>query len=282
MPKLPLRPTAVWQIAREVRAAAEDLHPIIVAGAAEAVERIGAALAEGGEERWVRRLPETMPAAYDLDGAGVLILAVAVAEPSSDEEEALRLAERKKVPVVCILLGVPEEAIPDVPHVLATDVVAVGPGHEVPVEPVLDHVAAQLEDKAYALAGRLPALRKPLCEHIVSSFSRQNGILGVAIFVPGADFPVLTLNQIRMVLRIAGAYGVELNRESAVEIIGVVVAGLGFRTIARQALAVIPFGGWALKGGVAYAGTRAIGEAAIQYFDAGGRDLLTGSVRSRS
>ena len=77
----------------------------------------------------------------------------------------------------------------------------------------------------------------------------QNGVLGVAIFIPGADFPVLTLNQIRMVLRIAAAHGEELDKERAVEILTVVAAGLGFRTVARQLVGLVPGFGWAVKGG---------------------------------
>jgi uncharacterized protein (DUF697 family) len=179
-------------------------------------------------------------------------------------------------------VGVDPAAVPDVPYVLATDVVAVPAGAGVPTDAVVDLVASKLEDKAYVLAGRLPALRHAICEHIVRRFARQNGILGAAIFIPGADFPVLTLNQIRMVLRIAGAYGVELDRQRAVEILAVVATGLGLRTVARELLGLVPVGGWALKGAIAYAGTRALGEAAIRYFEAGGADGLTGSVRSRS
>jgi uncharacterized protein (DUF697 family) len=43
-------------------------------------------------------------------------------------------------------------------------------------------------------------------------------------------------------------------------------AALGFRAVARQLLGVIPVAGWVVKGTVAYAGTRAVGEAAHRYF----------------
>jgi uncharacterized protein (DUF697 family) len=48
-------------------------------------------------------------------------------------------------------------------------------------------------------------LRRAICEELIRKFSRQNAIVGVAVFVPGADLPVLTLNQVRLVLRIADA-----------------------------------------------------------------------------
>ncbi len=125
-------------------------------------------------------------------------------------------------------------------------------------------------------------LRPAVVEAIVKHFARQNGVLGVAIFIPGADFPVLTLNQIRMVLRIATAYGEQLDRERAFEVLSVVAAGLGFRTVARHLVGLVPGFGWAVKGGVAYAATLAVGEAAMAYFAAGGTRMIERSVRSRS
>jgi uncharacterized protein (DUF697 family) len=50
-------------------------------------------------------------------------------------------------------------------------------------------------------------------------------------------------------------------------LLGVVGAGFGLRTVARELLVFVPFAGWAAKGAVAYAGTKAIGEAARRYFE---------------
>jgi uncharacterized protein (DUF697 family) len=222
------------------------------------------------------------PTAEELEGASLVVHVVAAAGAGDADVEAFRHAERKGVPVVCILAGAEPEAAVRLPHVLATDVVAVPPGTALPLEDVVDRVAAKLDEKAYALAGKLPALRRAVAEKIVERFARQNAVLGAAVFIPGADLPVMTLNQIRMVLRLAGAYGHEIDRERAVEILGVVGAGLGFRAVARQLVAFVPVGGWAVKGGIGYAGTKALGEAAIRYFEAGGLRAAAESVRSRS
>ena len=45
-------------------------------------------------------------------------------------------------------------------------------------------------------------------------------------------------------------------------------AGFGFRAVARELLDFVPVAGWALKASIAYAGTKAIGEAAVRYFEA--------------
>ena len=84
-----------------------------------------------------------------------------------------------------------------------------------PVEEIAAAVAARLGEAGTALAARLPVLREPVCDALIERFSRQNGIIGVAVFLPGADFAVLTLNQIRLVLRLAAAHGVEIDQSRA-------------------------------------------------------------------
>jgi uncharacterized protein (DUF697 family) len=145
--------------------------------------------------------------------------------------------------------------------------VEVGGGTGFPIETIARRLAAVLGEAGTPLAARLPVLRRPVAEQLISSFSRQNGIIGAAVFVPGADLPVLTLNQIRLVLRIADAYGFEIDRERIPELLGVIGGSLGLRALARQALSFVPVAGWAVKGAIAYGGTRALGEAAIRYFE---------------
>ena len=179
---------------------------------------------------------------------------------TGDDEGALRAARRARVPIVAVAFD--EKPLP---YVLATDVVRVGPGEPLPVDRIAIAVAARLGEAGAPLAGRLPVLRGAVCDRIVASFARKNGIVGVAVFVPGADLPVLALNQVRMLLLLDQAYGLDLDpRERLPEVLAVVGAGLGLRAVARELLDVVPVLGWAVKGGVAYAGTRALGEAAIR------------------
>jgi uncharacterized protein (DUF697 family) len=280
--KLPLSPTSVWGAVKEMHATDEDLRPLLVGGAPGHAEAIYAALAEGAESEALLDVSGRALSAYDLEGANVLVYAVAGAAPTEEDEAAFELASRKRVGVVCVLFGRANGELPTVPYVLDTDVIAVGPGDPLPVEKIAERIADRAGDRAQYLAARIPALRPAVTEQIVKHFSRQNGVLGVAIFIPGADFPVLTLNQIRMVLRIATAHGEKLDRERAFEVLSVIAAGLGFRTVARHVVGLVPGLGWAVKGGVAYAATLAVGEAAAAYFAAGGAKAIERSVRSRS
>ena len=237
---------------------------------------------QGLDESALRELRGRAPSATDLDEASLLVYAIEGETASGHDEQVFRLASRKRVPALVILIGRGAEDVPDLPYVLATDVMAVRVGEPLPVEEIIERIAARAGDKSYALAAKLPRIRKAVCEEIVRSFSKQNGILGAVIFIPGADLPALTLNQMRMVFRIGGAYGADIDRERAVELLGVLGAGLGFRAVAREVVGVVPGLGWALKGAIAYAGTRALGEAAIRYFEAGGISAIAGSVRFRS
>ena len=282
---LPIHPGAVYGIAKEIKTAAEEFRPIVVAGAPARTAELRDALIEGGDREAVRDLGGKELSAYDIEGAGLLIYVIEGKRASPEDEQALKLADRKGVETICVLAGARAAESVDVPFVLATNVVQVRPGEPLPVERIAELVAERSDERGYLWAARLPVLRKHVVEHTIRRFSRQNGILGVAIFIPGADMPALTLNQIRMLFHIAAAYGEQIDRERALEILAVVGAGFGLRAIAREALGFIPGIGWAVKGGFAYIGTQALGWAVAAYFDAGGQRLIkeaVGSVRSRS
>jgi uncharacterized protein (DUF697 family) len=284
MRRLPLHPAALYGVVKEMKTAAEDLSPIVVAGAPRPADELVSALGAGGDSSALRDLSGREVTKYDLQGASLLLYVVEGEKPTADDEEVLKRADRSDVDAVCILVGASSQPV-DIAYVPATRVVIAPPGKPIPLERVAELVADLADESAYGLAARLPVLREAVVEAIVRRFSRQNGILGAAIFVPGADFPVLTLNQLRMVFRIAAAHGEQIDRERIPEILAVVGAGLGFRTIAREALGLVPGLGWAVKGGVAYVGTKALGKAATAYFEQGGADAISraaDAVRSRS
>ena len=284
MRRLPLHPGAVYGVVKEIKSAAEDLSPLVVAGAEGPASELVAALSEGGDTSALRDLSGREVTKYDLQGAALLLFVVAGEKPTAEDEQALKLADRNDVDAVCVLVGAKSAPV-DIAYVPATRVVAVPPGRPLPVDRVSELVASVTEETGYALAARLPVLRDAVVDAIVRRFARQNGILGVAIFIPGADFPVLTLNQLRMVFRIAAAHGEEIDRERIPELLAVVGAGLGFRTVAREALGFVPGLGWAIKGAIAYVGTKALGKAATAYFEQGGAHALSraaDAVRFRS
>lgn len=126
-----------------------------------------------------------------------------------------------------------------------------------------------LPSKKLSLAHNFPFMRKTVSLEYVRSTARQNAVVGGLVIVPGADLPVMTANQVKMILQIAAAYGESLGIRRSVELLGVIGGGLTLRSIARQAAALVPALGWVMKGGIAYTGTLAMGYAAIAYFEKG-------------
>jgi uncharacterized protein (DUF697 family) len=130
-------------------------------------------------------------------------------------------------------------------------------------------LADRLTTKRLALAAGLDFMRPCVANEFVKSTAWQNALIGGVAIIPGADMPLMTGNQAKMVLQIAAAYGQKLDTERAKELLVVVGGGFAFRAIARQLLDFVPGFGWALKAGVGYTGTIAMGKAAIAYFEEG-------------
>ncbi len=145
-------------------------------------------------------------------------------------------------------------------------------------------LAERMHEKRLALAAGLGFTRPAVAGEYVKATAWQNALIGGVTIIPGADMPLMTGNQAKMVLQIAAAYGEKLDMERAKELLAVVGGGFAFRSIARQLLDFVPGFGWALKAGVAYAGTTAMGKAAIAYFEEGAdigrvvRDLEAGTL----
>jgi uncharacterized protein (DUF697 family) len=243
-----LGPLGVLAILRELRSGVGDPRPLAVAGARELVPILARDLRAGGDESAVVE--------GRIEGASVLVWI------GPADEAQLRSASHAGIPIVAVT---DEDSVP---YVLATGIVHVPPGQGFPVDEIAKAIARSLGESSTSLAARLPVLREAVCGHLIKAFSNRNALIAVAVWVPGVDMPLLTLNQVRLVLRIALAHGEQLDQRLAIELFGVVGAGFGMRAVARELLDVVPVAGWAVKSSIAYTGTRAVGEAALAYFAA--------------
>jgi uncharacterized protein (DUF697 family) len=253
-----VKPTSVLSVVKSLRETAREERPLVVSGPPALVQILVKDLTRGGVAAAVR---EQGP----LDGAAALIHILG-GPPGAEDERLLADALRGRLPIVAV---VPSAAdVPGhLPYVLDENVVRVAGGAGFPVDRIAERLARALGETATPLAARLPVLREAVCEELIRRYSRRNGVIGVAVFIPGADLPILTVNQIRLVLRIADAYGFEIDRDRLPEVLAVIGSAFGFRALARKSIGLIPFVGWAVKGGIAYTGTRALGEAAVRYFE---------------
>lgn len=267
---LPVRIGTVRALIKEIGISARSDKPLVVGGARALVPTLRAKLgvragSAGGQAADAR--PEDRPISGGLGGSddprGAAVYVHVWADDGSDEE-ALKRARRARVPIVAV---VPEE-IDDVPYVLATDVIRLRPGEGFPIEAIARTIAARLGEDGAPLAARVPVLRDAVAEELISSFARKNALVATAVFVPGVDLPVLLRNELRLVLRLHQAYGRSADpRERLPEVGATVGIAFALRTVARELLDLVPVAGWAVKGAVAYAGTKALGEAAVRYFE---------------
>ena len=257
---LPVRIGAVRRLLKDVEASAGAERGMAVGGARELAAVLRRELARGAQPGAVREGDSP-------EDAAVLVYVLAH-DRTAEDEHALRRARRARTPIVAVVAG-PVAADVPIPWVLATHVVRVPPGQGFPIDRIAQVIAARLGEEGALLAARVPALRNAVCDGLTAKFARRNGLIGAAVFVPGADLPLLALNQLRLVLRIAQAYGEEVGEERLPEVAATLGVGFGLRALARQILVAVPVARWALQGAVAYAGTRAIGEAAVRRFETG-------------
>jgi uncharacterized protein (DUF697 family) len=184
--------------------------------------------------------------------------------------QALAAVRGARVPVVVVSLGdaATETALASQLSQPTADIIVGSSPSEV-VERLGSWMAERLASRRLALAHNFAFVRRAVAEDAVRTTAWQNALVGTVTPIPGADMPIMTANQIKMLLQIAAAYGEPLGAERVKELAAVVAGGYVFRAIARQALAIVPVLGGAVKGGVAYTGTIAMGRAAIAYFEQG-------------
>lgn len=156
-------------------------------------------------------------------------------------------------------------------------------GEDIPVEPIelttqakenLDErmgrwIVSVCRDKRLTYAIAFPFVRRPLAKDAVQQTALQNAGVGLVPFIPGADLPIMTLNQAKMVLQIAAAYGQEMNKGRWKEMAAVIGNAYLCRTLTRELVRLVPVLGFITRTGVAYGGTAALGYAVIDYFEGG-------------
>lgn len=194
---------------------------------------------------------------------------IAIAGPGVTLSASLARSRDRFVPTALIALGEDRDyAARRLGHPLL-DTIA-GEDVDALVKDLAEWLADRLGTKRLALAANFSFVRKAVAAESVKATAFQNGVIGGVAIIPGADMPLMTANQAKMLLQIAAAYGEPLGAERAKELMAVVGGAFAMRTVARQLVTLVPGFGWALKAGIGYTGTIAMGYAAIDYFEHGG------------
>jgi uncharacterized protein (DUF697 family) len=139
-------------------------------------------------------------------------------------------------------------------------------------------------ERAPAFGRALPAFRAAAAKQVIDETSAANAQFSLVSNIPtilpivgniaaaGADFIVLTKNQVMMLYKLAAVFGRDLRDQRGIlqDVLPVVGAGLIWRTVAREAAALLPFAAGTIpKVAIAYVGTTAVGRAAEFYYRTG-------------
>ena len=266
MPKTPVNVTKAVEAWKESLAAASRPAGVVLGGEEKLVSAAQEYFVSGGTvpATWKGALSEL--SALNTVHGELLILFLSL----QSEEEALKALEAG-VPKGGVVLAVQDEGETEgrtsSPY---EGVVRVSFSADEPSwKRLFDACAEVAGDDVVALGRRYPALRRQAARRVIYKTAAQNVLIGVAFFVPGTDMPAMTLNQARMVLALAGIYGSTLDRERALELIGVAGMGFGLRALARAFVRSTPGLGWVVKASTAFTGTVAVGYAAMRYFEMG-------------
>jgi uncharacterized protein (DUF697 family) len=144
-----------------------------------------------------------------------------------------------------------------------------------------DAVVGLNPELAPAIGRRFPALQMAAVKAIVDETSKANAQFALVSNIPavipiiggivaaGADFIVLTKNQVMMVFKIAAVHDRDLGNQFKLmrELAPVVGTGFLWRTVAREAVSFLPLAAGTIpKVAIAYVGTTVMGRAADYFY----------------
>src|SRR4051794_34156655 len=159
-----------------------------------------------------------------------------------------------------------------------------GPNDRRAIDRLRADIVKRNADRAPAFGRALPAFRQAAAKQVIDETSMANAQFSLVSNIPtvlpivgniaaaGADFIVLTKNQVMMLYKLAAVFGRDLRDQRGIlqDVLPVVGAGLLWRTVAREAAALLPFAAGTIpKVAIAYAGTTAVGRAAEFYYRTG-------------
>jgi len=124
------------------------------------------------------------------------------------------------------------------------------------------------QEAAVVLGRQLPQFRREAANKVVRNATLVSLVAGLEP-IPLVDIQILLGNQIRLILRIAAIYGEPMSAQHARELVSTIAGGLLLRYLAEEAAKAVPIGGDLVSGSIAAAGTWAIGQVAIEYFENG-------------
>jgi uncharacterized protein (DUF697 family) len=229
-------------------------------------EGASATIARAVREALLPQNETTFVSALPLEGAVPAGVDAVVILPGSPEAAAERAvdAARMGIPAAILVCSQVEERPVQADEDVASLVTYLSAANErVAVDKLCEWLVGACAPKSIALAAGIPACRQNVVRSLVRSCALANVGVGVVDLLPGADLPVMAASQARLAFDVAAAYDRRLSASDFGLIAGgVVLAGLGYRSVSRSVSRALPPLAWAVRGGVAFAGTVATGAVA--------------------
>ena len=122
-------------------------------------------------------------------------------------------------------------------------------------------------DKQTAFAANFPFMRLAAANRVIASAALGNAATGALFFIPGADFPVMTIAQMGMMLQLAAIFGKPMRPERGYEAAAVLVSALALRAGARAVTKRAGTFGMIPKALIAGAGTYALGRGLALWYE---------------
>ena len=169
-----------------------------------------------------------------------------------------RTGKNAAIPDIAVIIPTPTSQYEDALTMLVSHSIPCAVVVESTEEVLFDRLSswiATATEKSVSFAAAYPLCRTQVVKQITAACAKENAAIGAVALVPGSDMPLMTARQIRLALDITSAYNINMSVETIAELLGVVGAGFGYRTVARTVAGTVPGFGWALKAGMGYAGT---------------------------
>lgn len=122
-------------------------------------------------------------------------------------------------------------------------------------------------EKDTAFAANFPFMRIAAANRIIASCALTNMATGALVFMPGADFPVMTLAQVGMALKLASVYDRGIKPERGYEIAAILAGGALLRAASRAICKRTPHVGFIVKALIAGAGSWGMGHALCALYE---------------
>lgn len=233
-----------------------------------------------GDEAGTRFLRDLLGRGEDIGETDLVLWAPDLERDVAARAEALVARKHQGTKVRALLVGSPterraaERAIGVGSGLEVSDTIQVGSLSGIGARRAGLEIASTLSDQALAAGRQRPAFRSSVGEWLIARAARRAAAVGAAD-IASSGLPVISAIQMRMVASLAAMFGRELGAQSAADAAVILGAGFGLRSVARFGARGVPFAGPVVRGGVAYASTRALGELAYLRFS-GGQPLIAG------